>query len=234
MGTEELLGFARGPLFALTFLIMLLGLLRHVFVQGYLLAGTEARHQGAGWGRILGDSAAWLVPVRHLVRGTLMLTAASFAFHVAAIVTAIGYEGHVALWESFLGVDLPAVGAGVADVLTLVALVCGLVLLGYRVTVPRARALSGARDYAVLVVTLLPFLTGFAAAHPAYSPLPWSATLLLHVLSGELLFVTIPFSKLAHMVLFPFVRISPVYWRLQPGAGAQAARALFDRVGRTP
>jgi nitrate reductase gamma subunit len=232
MDTEGLLAFARGPLFALTFLIMLLGLMRHVMVQGYLLFGTDARHQGAGWRRILADSAAWLVPVRHLVRGTLLLTAASFLFHIAVIVPALFYEGHILLWEGYLGVNLPALGAGVADALTLLALVCGLLLLGYRVVVRRARALSSGRDYAVLLVTLLPFLTGYLAAHPHYSPLPWNGMLLLHVLSGELLFVTIPFSKLAHMVLFPFVRISPVYWHLQPGAGDQAARALFGRMGR--
>jgi nitrate reductase gamma subunit len=233
MDANALLEFARGPLFALTFLIMVVGLLRHVVVQGYLLAGSEARRQGTQWRRVLGDSAAWLVPVRHLVRGTLLLTVASFAFHVGAIVTMLLFEGHIALWEGYLGVDLPAVGAGVADALTLVALVCGMALLAYRIVVPRARQLSGAKDHAVLIVTLLPFLTGYLAAHPVYSPLPWTHTLLLHVLSGELLFLTIPFSKLAHMVLFPFVRISPVYWHLQPGAGAEAAEALYGKPGRT-
>jgi nitrate reductase gamma subunit len=233
MDANALLELARGPLFALTFLIMVLGLLRHVVVQGYLLAGSEARRRGPQWRRVLGDSAAWLVPVRHLVRGTLLLTVASFAFHLAAIVTMLLFEGHVALWEGYLGVDLPAVGADVADALTLLALGCGLVLLAYRAIVPRARQLSGAKDYAVLIVTLLPFLTGYLAAHPAHSPLPWTHTLLIHVLSGELLFLTIPFSKLAHMVLFPFVRISPVYWHLQPGAGAEAAQAVYGKPGRT-
>lgn len=233
MNAESLLEFARGPLFAFSFLLMVLGLLRHVVVQGYLLADNDARHQGAGWKRILGDSAAWLLPVRHLVSGTLVLTAVSFAFHLAALVVMLLFEGHIVLWEEFLGVNLPSVGLAVSDALTWVVLVCGLVLLGYRAAVPRARALSGPRDFAILVVTLLPFLTGWLATHPAWSPLPWTQMMLLHVLSAELLFVTIPFSKLAHMALFPFVRISPVYWHLQPGAGARAARALLGKAARS-
>lgn len=233
MDAEALLDIARGPLFALTFLILVLGLARHVIVQSYLLASSEARHHGTQWRRVLGDSAGWLLPVRHLVKGTMLLTAASIGFHVGAIVTMLFFEGHVALWESWLAIDLPAVGANVADGLTLLTIVSGLALLGYRAVVPRARQLSGGKDFAVLVVTLLPFVTGYLAAHPSWSPIPWTHTLVIHVLSGELLFITVPFSKLAHMVLFPFVRISPVYWHLQPGAGAEAAQTVAGRMERS-
>ncbi|MEJ2367722.1 MAG: hypothetical protein P8Z49_05090 [Acidobacteriota bacterium] len=51
--------------------------------------------------------------------------------------------------------------------------------------------------------------------------------MLLHILSAEALFVAIPFSKLAHMVLFPFDRLSQVHWQLKPGAGDRIAAALY-------
>ena len=42
-------------------------------------------------------------------------------------------------------------------------------------------------------------------------------------------FVTVPFTKLAHVVLFFFDRLSQVHWQLRPGAGDRVAGALFDR-----
>ena len=37
----------------------------------------------------------------------------------------------------------------------------------------------------------------------------------------------VPFTKLAHVVLFFFDRISAVHWQLKPGAGDKIAEALF-------
>ena len=50
---------------------------------------------------------------------------------------------------------------------------------------------------------MLPFATGIMAYHQWG---PYELVMVLHVLSGVLLLVLIPFSKLAHMVLFFFTR----------------------------
>jgi hypothetical protein len=51
--------------------------------------------------------------------------------------------------------------------------------------------------------------------------------MLLHILSAEFLFVLVPITKLAHVVLFIFDRISEIHWQLRPGAGDKVATALF-------
>ena len=56
--------------------------------------------------------------------------------------------------------------------------------------------------------------------------------MLTHLLSAELLFVLVPFTKLAHVVLFFFDRISQVHWQLRPGAGNRVARALFGEEAK--
>ena len=73
------------------------------------------------------------------------------------------------------------------------------------------------------------FLSGYCATHPSVNPLPWNAMMLTHLLSAELLFVVTPFTKLAHVVLFWFDRMSPVHWQLRPGAGDRVAEALSGR-----
>ena len=87
-------------------------------------------------------------------------------------------------------------------------------------------------DYILLVAVLLPVVTGFMASHPWCNPLSWQSMFLLHLLSAELLFVLIPFTKLAHIVLFFFDRVSGLHWQLRPGAGDQVAEALFGEEAK--
>jgi nitrate reductase gamma subunit len=230
---EYWLELARGPLFALTFLVMVLGLARHVLLQVHGLVTRKGRRlQQAPWRHIAANALSWAVPVRHLDRSTAVMTGASFLFHVGAVVVPVFLAAHVALWKGALGVSLPALSEGAADLLTVLTIVCVVVLFVYRLITPRARALSRASDFAILALVLAPFLTGALAAHPTVNPLPWSGMMLLHVLSAELLFVAVPFTKLAHVVLFPFDRLSELHWQLRPGAGDRVAAALYGEEAR--
>ena len=56
--------------------------------------------------------------------------------------------------------------------------------------------------------------------------------MLFHVLSAEALFLAIPFTKLAHVVLFPFDRLSQVHWQLRAGAGEKVAMALYGEEAK--
>jgi nitrate reductase gamma subunit len=230
MTVDTWLEFARGPLFALTFLIMVLGLLRQVTLQCYFIGIKKGRRlRAAPWKRIARDALSWAVPVRHLEPGTGLFTASSFLMHVGIIVVPPFLIDHVVLWEGVLGMRLPAIGRGAADVLTLLTVACGALLLFLRTFVGRHRMVSRPMDYGLLVLVLLPFLSGYLAGHPSLNPAPWNVMMLLHTLSAELLFVLVPFTKLAHVVLFFFDRISAVHWQLRPGAGDRVAEALYGR-----
>jgi hypothetical protein len=77
---------------------------------------------------------------------------------------------------------------------------------------------------------MVPLLSGYYVAHPAGNPLPFRLTYLIHLLSAELLVVLIPFTKLAHVVLFQFTRISwELGWHFVPGAGEKVRIALGKR-----
>jgi nitrate reductase gamma subunit len=226
---EQWIDFAKGPLFAFTFLIMVLGLARLVIIQVYsLVTGKGRRLQRAPWRKILAEAASWVVPIRHLVPGTKFFSIVSFLFHIGIIVVPLLLADHVVLWEGFFKTNLPEIGYGVADFLTLFTIACVLVLLGFRIFSAPHRAMSMRMDYVLLLAILLPFVSGFCASHPSYNPFPWDVMMLIHLLSAELLFVLIPFTKLAHIVLFFFDRISGIHWQLRPGAGDKVAEALYS------
>ncbi len=56
--------------------------------------------------------------------------------------------------------------------------------------------------------------------------------MLAHLLSADLLFVLVPFTKLSHIVLFFFDRISALHWQLRPGAGDRVAEVLYGEEAR--
>jgi nitrate reductase gamma subunit len=69
------------------------------------------------------------------------------------------------------------------------------------------RLLSDFSDYALLVITGLPFLTGYWLTHGTLDAvLSRYSMQIIHTLSGELMLVMIPLSKLSHLVLFFFSR----------------------------
>ena len=220
--------FAKGPLFAVTFLVMILGLARQVVLQIYFLSVKKGRRlQGVAWRKIARETLSWAIPVRHMEPGTGLFTASSFLMHIGIILVPLFLLDHIVLWEGFLGVDLPAMGPGTADFLALLTIGCGVLLLALRTFKARHRMVSRPMDYVLLVFLVLPFLSGYLASHPAVNPFPWNAMMLTHLLSAELLFVLVPFTKLAHVVLFFFDRISAVHWQLKPGAGDKIAEALY-------
>ena len=230
---QNLLDLARGPLFAFCLLVMVLGLGRHVILQLYMLAVRKGKRlRNVTWDRVLRDSLGWAFPVRHLIPGTVAFSLVSFLLHIGGILVPVFLADHVVLWESLLGVNLPSLDRVAADVLTLVTIACVLILFALRLAIPRLRAMSRSTDFLLLWLVLVPFLSGFLARQPAWNPLPWEWMMLVHILSAEALMLSIPFTKLSHIVLYPFDRISVIHWQLRPGAGDRVAEAVFGEEVR--
>ncbi len=230
---EEWLNFVKGPLFAFTFLIMILGLIRHFIIQFYsILISKGKRLKNVSWKNIFSDMSSWIIPIKHLIKGTVLFSTVSFIFHVTVILVAVFFIDHITLWEEYLGIYLPSIGRAIADVLTLIAIGSILILIGCRVFVKRQREMSKRSDYILLVLILIPILFGFFAGHPAFNPFSWNTSMFIHVLSADILFVVIPFTKLAHIVLYFFDRLSAIHWQLKPGAGDKVAEALFGKEAK--
>jgi nitrate reductase gamma subunit len=229
---DAALQFARGPLFAACFLVMLLGLTRLVFlrVYEYRRAWRRAARDQFPFGRALRDMGKWLIPVRHIYRASPTIGVLSFLFHVGLILVPIFLAEHLLLWQRGLGVSWLALPRTLADALTILTVVTGIGLLGFRTFQSAARFMSHAADYLLLILLLIPFVSGLLAMHPAWNPFHYQSTMLVHVLAGDLVLALIPFTKLSHAVLFPFERVSSeVYWRFPAGAGDSVANALHGK-----
>ncbi len=223
------LAWARGPFLYLAFGVLAVGALRQwalavgELVRAYRMAGD----QRVPWRWMFRKSLGWIVPVNAL-RGTrIPFTVASAVFHAGMLLVPVFLAGHVALIERGTGIAWPTLPAVAADALTLAALAGLGVLLLYRLAERAARFLSGPQDYFLLGLCIVAFLSGYFVAHPQANPLPFTVTYLGHLLSAELILVLIPFSKLAHSLLFASTRIVwELGWHFVPGGGDKVRAAL--------
>jgi nitrate reductase gamma subunit len=225
---ESLIQWARGPAFYFSLTFMLAGLARHVLVTLWEMRRTMRRagDKSLPYRSAIIATLKWLFPIGKM-KQQFLFTLTSVLFHIAIITVPLLLAGHVVLWARGLGVSWPAIPNSVADLLTVIAVVTAVALLVQRLAARATRALSRPQDYALPLLIAVPFATGFLMMHPAVNPFCYSATLLVHVMSANLILVLIPTTKLSHMVLMPSVQIvSEMGWRWPSDAGSRVAVAL--------
>ena len=235
MTVHALLDFAKGPLFVATFAFMVLGLLRRLLHQigQFRQSLNRVANPRVDVSGNVKQSLVWLLPLGHLYRNRPFLSIASFLFHVGLLLVPILLVNHIDLWHRALGLTWPGISPAVADVLTLLTIAGALTLLLFRLLDRAGRSLSSLGDYLVLLAVLLPFVSGYMAMHPSVNALSYDAMLLIHVLSGEVVFVLLPTTKLSHAVLFLLDRFSSdVFWQMPAGAGDRVAEELYGEGRR--
>jgi len=225
---ETWLDFARGPVFLFAFSFMILGLIRHLALTIWEIAKAMRRAGDKTWPyrQVCIATVKWLFPVDK-VKNELLFSLTSILFHVAILIVPVFLGGHLALWVRGDGLSWRALPNPLADVLTIVAIVTAVALVIQRLAARATRTLSRFQDYALPLVIAVPFVTGFLAMHPAINPFSYQATLFLHVMSANLVFVLIPTTKLSHVVLLPSVQlVSEVAWHWPPDAGSKLGVTL--------
>lgn len=228
---EQWLEWARGPVFRACFAIMLLGILRVIILNTIsivsLLLRSRRNGRAMAWKPVITTTLQWMFPVKKGVEVRGLFGLISMLFHMCIIVTPFFLGAHIMLWERGLGVSWPAISNSLADDLTLIGIATGIVLFADRLGARASRALSRPQDFLLPVLISVPLASGYLAMHPGINPFGYNGTMCIHVMSGNLIFLLIPFTKMSHMALFPGTQlVSELGWHLQPGAGQQVALAL--------
>ena len=141
----------------------------------------------------------------------------TIGFHLCVILLPLFLLAHVVLWyESWqvLWWSLPDL---LADLMAIWVMLACIFFLVRRWTVPEVKKVTRPADILLLAMVFLTFLTGFLAYHQWG---PYRPMLILHVLTGEILLIAIPFTKLGHML---FVMLSRAYM------GAEFGKVLKAR-----
>jgi nitrate reductase gamma subunit len=142
----------------------------------------------------------WLMPFgTHGWRFYPGFTILVFIFHICLLVTPVFLMGHNVLLLERWGFSLPTLPEGLADGMTLALIAAAVFIILRRIALPEVRIITKPYDFLVLAIAVAPFLTGFLAYHQVGDYDFW---IVAHVLSGEVMLVSIPFTKLSHFLLF--------------------------------
>jgi len=209
MTAIELLQFARGPALWASLAVLIAGSLWRV--AGILQLGTKPDLSEPRSTRLLAGAMrgifARTMPRKELRHRGMLGAWNGYAYHVGLAVIVFGYLPHIHFVKGLTGLAWPSLPGPVVYVFFGLTFVSLFIALMERLTDPVRRLLSGFDDYFSWFVVVLPLATGMIAIHQSYvpgaapapplDPLP----LAIHLLSVELLFLWLPFGKLAHAFL---------------------------------
>ena len=142
----------------------------------------------------------WILPFgTHGWRKQPFMTILFFGFHAGAVLLPLFLIAHNLFLKEMIGISLLTLNPRVADVLTWVTVISGLLIILRRIALPEVRILTTWYDYLILFIALAPFITGLIARYELGNYSFWLTT---HIFFGEVLLIAVPFTKLSHIILF--------------------------------
>jgi len=202
---NEIYEFVSGPLAWATFIVFIGGCLYRLIALLYLVYKKEKFiFSYMSWKYSLRSIVRWLTPFGTVNwRKRPVLTVVTFVFHISLVVAPLFLMAHIILLEDAIGVDWAALPNTVADVMTVLVIAGCVYFLVRRLTQPEVRFVTDYSDYLILAIVAAPFLTGFLAYHQWFA---YPVLMILHVITGEIMLVAIPFTRLSHMMFAPLTR----------------------------
>lgn len=196
--------FVSGPLVWFSFVVFFLGSFYRLASMLWVAKKDKVVYPYLSVKYSLRSLLHWVTPFgSRNMRKQPGMTILTFAFHLCLIITPLFLMPHIILIQKAWKISWWALPKSVADALTVIVIIACLIFLIRRVTNPTVKFVTVASDYLLLAIAIAPFLTGFLSDHQgvAYRPM-----LIVHILTGNIMLIAIPFTRLSHMLFFVFTR----------------------------
>jgi len=202
---HEIYDFVSGPLVWVSFIIFFGGSLYRLISMAVLAKKKDVivyEYMSLKYG--LRSILHWIIPF-----GTVkwqknpFFTIVTFTFHICLIFIPIFLFAHIILWKESWDISWWYMSDIAADTMTLIVITACIYFLVRRIVLPEVQFLTSLSDYVLLAVVAAPFITGFWTYHqfPGFRIMG-----IIHILAGEIMLAAIPFTRLSHMIFFPFTR----------------------------
>ncbi|MFH1624998.1 MAG: TmcC family electron transfer complex membrane anchor subunit [Pseudomonadota bacterium] len=196
--------FVSGPLVWVSFIVFIGGSIYRLVTMFKLAKNEKVIYPYMSLKYSLRSLIHWVIPFATTnMRKRPAMTVITFAFHICLVLTPIFLLSHNLLWYQSWKISWWTLPEGTGDVMTVIVILAAICFLIRRLLLPEVRFVTFASDYALLAIAVAPFLTGFLAYHQLF---PYKTMLILHILSGEVMLMAIPFTRLSHMLFFAFTR----------------------------
>ena len=146
----------------------------------------------------------WITPfATENMRRHPLLTIVTFAFHICLLLAPIFLLAHVMMIDESWNLSWWTLSDNTAKIMTVIVIACCVFFFIRRLVSPEVQYVTSASDFAIIAIVAAPFITGFVAYYQWFD---YQVVVILHILSGEIMLVAIPFTRLSHMLFAPLTR----------------------------
>lgn len=206
---ETWIAFGQGPLFRLSFALMLLGLGRVMYTgmaEGFI-AGSSPGSKTADYPGPLKALFQHIGKVMQTWTKEPLLNLTGLIFHIGYILVPLFLAAHVVQWKRGIGFGWWSLPQNYSDVLTMAVMITAPLLFVLRLANVISRGdRVGMRMFWPLLL-FIPFFTGYLCVNGNVTPKAYHNLLFMHVYSGNLLLLAIPFTRVAECILVPIGKI---------------------------
>jgi nitrate reductase gamma subunit len=214
--SPDLYGFLCGPAFVFSLSVFVAGLLyraiqfarlTHKISNGYSIQANSSIDNKS----ILIHGKSFFRKIFLLIKLKLQRTIfgsnpimgiVTVVFHTLLFVTPVFLSAHNILADQYIRLSLFAFPDKLMDMFTVLIIAICVFFFMRRLFTPRVRILTSLSDYFILLLIIAPFITAFIAYHQFYY---YKTCLYIHIITGEIAIIAVPFTKLGHM---PFLLLS--------------------------
>jgi nitrate reductase gamma subunit len=196
--------FVSGPLVWIAFAVFLGGLAYQLITMLSLAKKDKVVYSYMSTKYGLRSLAHWVVPFASKnMRMRYETTLITFLFHLFLVLVPFFLVAHVAMFSFSWGLNWSTIASASGDWLTVFVLLAAIFFLLRRIMLPEVRFVTSFSDYLLLGLVAAPFVTGFMAHRQWFD---YETMVLIHMISGSAMLMAIPFTRLSHMLFFPFTR----------------------------
>jgi nitrate reductase gamma subunit len=211
MNWDDVLAFARGPLFQVALFVFIAGMLyrlSRIVLLGWSpdrVPNRGSKVQGVGI-TYLKSLLIWpFIPwVKNTFTRNPIIYLAGGLFHLGLFVVIFLGAAHMLVWKSLLGFGWPTLPLPIVDWFAAGAIVAMIALFINRLVNPVLKLITGPAEWLNLLVVFLPMLTGYIMTHHLF--FAYDTLFSLHMLAVDVLLIWIPLSRISHFMFYFFSR----------------------------
>ncbi len=198
-----LLDFARGPALQFALAVFVFGIVWRLASLMFMPWAKDKSVARVGAKPTLVAACAEffrrMVPKPAFTKRTRFTTVNGWVFHVGLAIIILSFAPHILFIKSLTGLTWPALPNIFIFAVGGVTVASLILALAHRLSSPVLQLISTMDDYVTWVVTIVPVLTGLAAA--SHVGLRYETLLAIHILSVCAFLIWFPFGKLMHSFL---------------------------------
>lgn len=211
---EAWIAFGRGPLFRLSFVLMLLGIARILYlgvVTGNQMKAmsTSSRTDQPGYWKTLTNEIGL---VGKLWRWRPFHSAFTTLFHLGFVIVPLFLASHVVQWRKGVGFSWWEMPQTWADQLTISVIALAPILTLFQLFGRVDRSPGRIKRSFIPLLLATPFATGYICVNGVVSPTFYYTSMLTHIWVGNLIMLAIPFTSLGKCILAPASKLAFTLW----------------------